>query len=332
MPTSATPNTPKTVPVVCRKLWLTAGLAFTAGYTDVICIARYGCFAAMQTGNLIYTSLALTSNGATGLYHLVPIAANFAGVVLLGGWVVRKPWLIAPLGAPLLLASFLACDALTWAGYGGGLGGKLLVCFPALAMGAQNTLTKEGELGLMTTLLTGNLQRVGISVSMVLHGDEIDWDEVCSSGALARAPDPLGAARAARATPAFLLTRRRPATAPTPARDLAPALTFPPPPPPPRRSAQVLTVVTCLTVIFSTLLGAIIGASASFFLGAWALVPAGAIQLFCVVGYANAYAPACLPCARTGISGAAAETRGVASGNTQPLLAAGPPAVATAVV
>ncbi|KAG8457955.1 hypothetical protein KFE25_012021 [Diacronema lutheri] len=235
MPTSATPNTPKTVPVVCRKLWLTAGLAFTAGYTDVICIARYGCFAAMQTGNLIYTSLALTSNGATGLYHLVPIAANFAGVVLLGGWVVRKPWLIAPLGAPLLLASFLACDALTWAGYGGGLGGKLLVCFPALAMGAQNTLTKEGELGLMTTLLTGNLQRVGISVSMVLHGDEIDWDEV-------------------------------------------------------------LTVVTCLTVIFSTLLGAIIGASASFFLGA------------------------------------AAETRGVASGNTQPLLAAGPPAVATAVV
>lgn len=58
-PTALTPGAPapKSVSAVCRKLTLGAGLAATAGYADVVCLSRYGCFAAMQTGNMICARL-----------------------------------------------------------------------------------------------------------------------------------------------------------------------------------------------------------------------------------------------------------------------------------
>jgi uncharacterized membrane protein YoaK (UPF0700 family) len=174
------------------------------------------------------------------------IICNFLGVSLVAAPVVRRPWLISSLAAPLLLLCILVCETLTYLGYGS----KWLICFPALAMGAQNTLTKEGELGLMTTLLTGNLQRVGLSFAMALHGDEIDWKEV-------------------------------------------------------------LTIVTCLSVILSTLIGALVGAGIVHYFGdSWTLLPAGIVQFMCITGYARAYAPGCLPC-----------TQQVESSRSEPLLA-----------
>lgn len=63
-------------------------------------------------------ALALTHSGASGLYHAIPLACNFLGVALVGGSAVRRPWLIAPVGAPLLLAAFFAADLITFLGYG----------------------------------------------------------------------------------------------------------------------------------------------------------------------------------------------------------------------
>lgn len=179
-------------------------------------------------------------------------------------------------------------------------------------MGAQNTLTKEGELGLMTTLLTGNLQRVGLSLSMALHGDEIDWDEVRARSS----------PRPARAVPRLLLWAPPHGPNPRPPQCLGHC--------PPSAPTQVLTVVTCLTVIFSTLFGAIVGASVILFFGeTWTLLPAGILQFCCVVGYGNSYGPACLVCTRkpseADISKRSSE--GVAlRAHKEPLLAAAPSA------
>lgn len=175
---------------------------------------------------MIYSALAFTKLGVhESLYHLFPVLANFLGGALLGGAAVHCPRMAVPLVAPALLAITIATDALGIAGYGQ----RFLVGLPAFCLGAQNMLSKEGDLQLMTTLLTGQLQRVALAVAKGLFTREFD-----------------------------------------------------------RRETVVL--LTCLSVIVSTLLGALAGAFAVVARGeSWTLVPMGMVQFACILGYAYAY-------------------------------------------
>ena len=64
---------------------LSCVLGLTAGFVDVICLARYGAFAATQTGNLVFIGRSLATclffGGASKqlLYSLTVLVSNFVG-------------------------------------------------------------------------------------------------------------------------------------------------------------------------------------------------------------------------------------------------------------
>lgn len=145
---------------------LAGSLAAVSGFADVVCLVRFGAFAALQTGNIVHigTSLALYDGRLSELmralsFSTAVLASHFAAVFafcMLCDHHSRPVLVAAPLVGLLSLLGGLA-DGLAD-------GWKWGACFVAASFGAMNFLTSpntvlDGRLATMVTLATGNLQK-----------------------------------------------------------------------------------------------------------------------------------------------------------------------------
>ena len=170
------------MPWFSRRLSLAASLAFLSGWADVVCLVRFSSFAGMQTGNAVMVGVKLADEEhgpLDALYHLVIMASNLLGVVLyeaLSRTVALRPsaWLVAVL-VGLATASSDILDAIAGPS-------QWDVCFVAAAFGAQNALTgSEAQLGVSTTIMTGNLQKLGAALALRLVGRAVPQKQALSS-------------------------------------------------------------------------------------------------------------------------------------------------------
>lgn len=156
--------------VLARKVGLAAGLGVASGYIDVVTIERYGCFAAMQTGNAVFLGLkGVQVGGADAGFYASVMLSSVVGAALMERHVHRHPRHLVVIAVPVVFALICASDLIS-ARDGGS---RWVVCLVALCMGAQNTLSMQGALKVNTTILTGGLQRIGLALSQLAHGDAI---------------------------------------------------------------------------------------------------------------------------------------------------------------
>jgi uncharacterized membrane protein YoaK (UPF0700 family) len=154
------------------RVWILAlGLSLIAGFVDVITLVRYGEFAALQTGNMVFIGrlvsefTAKNRRDAAEIWkeigeHAAVLFSNFGGVFLfcLIAKLSKYPVRIAAVLLPVLLAGGAAIDILSPEGNEWGC------CLIAASMGAMNFISSpnsdmKGKLFAMTALATGNLQK-----------------------------------------------------------------------------------------------------------------------------------------------------------------------------
>ena len=146
--------------------YLAGSLAILSGYCDVLCLLRFRCFAALQTGNIVHIGIALSrwydDDGktlmATLLFNGAVLASHMAavfGFCAIADRMRRPVQVAAPLLGALTLVGGLV-DGFT--------GNQWAACFLAASFGAMNFASSpntplEGRLFTMTSLATGNLQK-----------------------------------------------------------------------------------------------------------------------------------------------------------------------------
>eukprot|EP00928_Gymnodinium_smaydae_P076692 TRINITY_DN59757_c0_g1_i2.p1 TRINITY_DN59757_c0_g1~~TRINITY_DN59757_c0_g1_i2.p1 ORF type:complete len:266 (+),score=20.80 TRINITY_DN59757_c0_g1_i2:63-860(+) len=153
-----------------RFLLLAASLSFLSGFVDVITLIRFGEFAALQTGNMVFIgrSLSQLSQQHEPIDvrdigdHVATLFSNFSGVFLFCAIqrLCKRPVLVA---APILACLTLAGGLVDLLSYGAEPG-KWGACLIAASMGATNFVSSPnsdlgGKLFAMTSLATGNLQK-----------------------------------------------------------------------------------------------------------------------------------------------------------------------------
>lgn len=95
---------------------LSCVLGLTAGFVDVICLARYGAFAATQTGNLVFIGRSIASclffGGAFKqlLYSVTVLISNFSGALCIAAVDHFYPTKTASFAAPYLALLTLLGD------------------------------------------------------------------------------------------------------------------------------------------------------------------------------------------------------------------------------
>lgn len=147
---------------------LAALLAVVAGFSDTVCLRRFGTFGAMQTGNAVYMGIAAAEQGVAGAgFFLCVIAANVVGVVIMDSILAVRgdgpsAWGLVSIITPTL------CMLLAEALEGPLALGGWAVCLVSISMGMQNALTLTA-LGVNTTIVTGNLQKVGVLIARALR-------------------------------------------------------------------------------------------------------------------------------------------------------------------
>lgn len=152
------------------KLLLTAGFACTGGWADVICFKRYEGFAALMTGNAIKVGIAAATQSrhraANVVFYLSVMLSYMVGVAIFqqlksccGN---RTGRVAAVVCFTLVLASDILYDAFK--------GDKWQVCLLAPAFGIQNSLTFGGPMEINTTIITGNMQKLGVALHQVVTG------------------------------------------------------------------------------------------------------------------------------------------------------------------
>lgn len=121
-----------------RQAFFVASSAALAGFTDVLVLARHGCFVNMMTGTLLKMTTALANLSILeALVQASVVVSYMAGLRLFAQWKndpTNKDVKLAPLRlvAPLVLGLFGMADVLT---RGGSVGHARLVQVPLLAMG-----------------------------------------------------------------------------------------------------------------------------------------------------------------------------------------------------
>lgn len=116
----------------------------------------------------------VTEGWLDGMFYGCVMLTNIAGVMLMDCAAVRRPRLIGVIAVPIVFAMISLSDLLAFIG----VGSRWHLCFVSAAMGAQNTLTAHGELGVNTTIITGNLQKIGMFLSKRTHADALKDTDV----------------------------------------------------------------------------------------------------------------------------------------------------------
>ena len=160
---------------------LTAGFALVAGWADVVCFKAFGSFAALMTGNTVKMGLAVF-DGSSSRSNSSNTTAGQAGSggsggsggsdtayygsilcsYIFGVWLFNlikhlcpaRPGLAA---SPVCVSLFLIADLL----HAATSDSKWRVCLLAPCFGVQNSLTFGGPLSVNTTIITGNMAKIG---------------------------------------------------------------------------------------------------------------------------------------------------------------------------
>ena len=175
-------------------LAFTSIMAFLAGCSDILCIRRFQCYAAMMTGNIVSMSIALAEqNWEEVFWKLSLIGSYFVGTISarstewmcqrrtsLHGKVTRPRKVIAP----VIFATFAIADRLTRVSPVGSISEKQKwnVAIPILALGYGMVYASANQAlnGTITNLLTGHVTRVGSAVSDRFFSGERKWNNGAS--------------------------------------------------------------------------------------------------------------------------------------------------------
>lgn len=150
---------------------LALGLAFLAGQTDAIgFIVAGGYFTSFMSGNTTRLGVDLMENPAAA-YLPVALIASFLGGVVAGSLVIgkwqrlRKTVLLAIVASVLGAAAIAAASGLP----------LVFLTLAAAAMGAaNNSFSRDGEVTVGVTYMTGALVRFGQGIAARLSGRPTD--------------------------------------------------------------------------------------------------------------------------------------------------------------
>jgi uncharacterized membrane protein YoaK (UPF0700 family) len=144
-------------------LLLTAGFALVAGWADVVCFKAFGSFAALMTGNTVKMGLSVfDNNSSTGNESDAGYYGSILGSYIFGVWLINLIKHFCPsrpgwAASPICMALFLTSDLL----HAPTADSKWRVCLLAPCFGMQNSITFGGPMAVNTTIITGNMAKIG---------------------------------------------------------------------------------------------------------------------------------------------------------------------------
>lgn len=151
-----------------RKNVLTAALAFLAGWGDVVCFRRYGCYAIMMTGNtLAAASAAAMLRWADFTFYVSLLLSYVAGAALIRLVNVKSE---ASSTASTVLPMAIFCFFSIAEVLGFCFGSSRWRALPlAVGSGLVNAISAE-ETGTITPWMTGHLQKLGLRLGNFVKG------------------------------------------------------------------------------------------------------------------------------------------------------------------
>jgi len=148
-------------------------LAALAGFVDALAFTSLGgFFASFMSGNSTRLGVGLASGNWGNALVAGALVLSFVSGVILSSVIVRaqpardKPMVMAAVTALLVLAALVAMFA----------PGPLVLLLLAAAMGTENgVFTRDGEVTIGLTYLTGSLVKLGQKLAGALMGDADRW-------------------------------------------------------------------------------------------------------------------------------------------------------------
>lgn len=156
-----------------RTLGWAMGLSMLAGYVDALgFIELGGIFVSFMSGNTTKIGIAVGEGQWQIAGHVLGVIALFVVGVVLGSLLARRSKGNRWRHVLSLVAGMLGLSAVSYQLSWGLLGMVLMV----LAMGAENTVLRRDGVSVGLTYMTGNLVRMGHSLSdMLSGGSKRDW-------------------------------------------------------------------------------------------------------------------------------------------------------------
>ncbi|MGO1393908.1 MAG: YoaK family protein, partial [Agrococcus casei] len=152
--------------VTRRDLWISAGLAFVAGYVDAVgFIETGGLFVSFMSGNSTQLGIEVLDGGVETAMVAVGLIVAFVIGVIIGGLAAghlrdQRRWVV--LGSAAALAAVAGLQL-------AGVDSSWRFLLIAAAMGALNTLyLADGRARVAITYATGTLVSVGLALSALL--------------------------------------------------------------------------------------------------------------------------------------------------------------------
>lgn len=156
------------------RLLVSGALALISGYSDVVSFLLFEEFAGLQTGNMVFLGgVLINGNPERALYNIAVMASNMSGVMLLCLLQSWRPNSATRLVGPMC-ASLTAISEVLHGVVGAS---KWNICPLSASLGASNFLSISGPVGGMTSLATGNLQKTGKGLYLLLAGKRFDKAE-----------------------------------------------------------------------------------------------------------------------------------------------------------
>jgi len=149
------------------KLLLGFGMAFSAGYCDVICLVRFHCFASMMTGNLIEIGRSAVDPAFNPIL-IACIIFCFQFGVCVHTFIEKHYTYGSTFIAPILVLIIALVETFPLVSGYQLFDSKWVACLMAPIFGVQSSVSMMGTMKCPTTMCTGHLQGLaGFIVSAV---------------------------------------------------------------------------------------------------------------------------------------------------------------------
>ena len=165
---------------------LATALACLSGFVDVVCLMRFHCFAALQTGNMVKMGMLLADTSVSTFVESAAFLTSLILANMLG--VFALCWIADHCSKPLVVAAPILGALTVLAGLVDGLiigGCKWAACLLSASFGAMNFASSPntvltGRLFTMVSLATGNLQKCTNMLYRFTKGQRLSKDELHS--------------------------------------------------------------------------------------------------------------------------------------------------------
>ncbi|CAE8603797.1 unnamed protein product [Polarella glacialis] len=172
------------------KVVLTASFSLVGGYVDTNMNIRFGTYGGFMSGNIVQMSIAIQGCDILSFSLYLAVILCFEVGVILGssllGVLSRAdssgcpgiPWWVWLLEGVMMVSTLIACDVTSQVLGGDAVAGmQFASTIVAISMGIQNTCTVESKLKQNTTIVTGNMQKLGVFVSHRISGKKLSRDD-----------------------------------------------------------------------------------------------------------------------------------------------------------